>query len=103
MEPTIAITAPTERSTPPVAITSVIPIAASATGAARFSTSMRLPNSFPSRTASVRKPGAKIQLNSMSSASASSGNASLLSARVAPRNDARRVASRLSSVASTAA
>jgi len=40
--------APTERSIPPVAITSVMPIASSATGAARFKISIGLPNSRPS-------------------------------------------------------
>ena len=39
----IAITAPTERSTPPVAITNVIPIATSMSGAPLLKMSMRLP------------------------------------------------------------
>ena len=46
--PAMAITAPTERSMPPVAITSVIPIANSATGAARLRISIGLPNRRPS-------------------------------------------------------
>ena len=45
--PAIAMTAPTERSIPLVAITSVMPMAMSATGAPRFSTSIRLPYSLP--------------------------------------------------------
>ena len=43
MEPAIAITAPTDKSTPPVAMTSVIPSDKSMTGAARFKMSTRLP------------------------------------------------------------
>ena len=39
----IAMTAPTDRSTPPVAITSVIPSARSMTGAPLRGMSMRLP------------------------------------------------------------
>ena len=46
--PAIAITAPTDRSMPPVAITSVMPIASSATGAARLRISIGLPNRRPS-------------------------------------------------------
>ena len=41
--PQMAMTAPMERSMPRVAITSVMPMASSATGAPRTSTSMRLP------------------------------------------------------------
>ena len=41
--PVIAMTAPTDRSMPRVAITSVMPIASSATGATRTPTSIRLP------------------------------------------------------------
>ena len=44
----MAITAPTERSTPPVAITIVIPIATSANGAPLLRTSMRFPYKWPS-------------------------------------------------------
>jgi hypothetical protein len=39
----MAITAPTERSTPPVAITSVIPIANNINGTALFKTSIGFP------------------------------------------------------------
>ena len=46
--PAIAITAPTDRSMPPVAITSVMPMASSATGAARLRISIGLPNRRPS-------------------------------------------------------
>src|SRR5579859_70878 len=48
MAPEIAMTAPTERSMPPVAITSTMPSESSATGAPRLKTSTRLPNSRPS-------------------------------------------------------
>ena len=48
MAPDIAITAPTDRSMPRVAMTSTMPSASSATGAPRFRTSIRLPNSRPS-------------------------------------------------------
>ncbi len=48
MAPEIAITAPTERSMPRVAITSTMPSDSSATGAPRLKTSIRLPNSRPS-------------------------------------------------------
>lgn len=44
----MAMTAPTDRSMPPVAITSVMPIASSATGAARLRISIGLPNRRPS-------------------------------------------------------
>src|SRR3954470_10029921 len=77
-EPAIAMTAPTERSTPPVAITSVIPSAASAAGAPRFTTSTRLPYNRPSRTVSERNPEVNNPLNSSSAASASTGQAVLL-------------------------
>src|SRR5438132_688 len=48
MAPAIAITAPTDRSMPRVAITSTMPSDSSATGVPRLSTSIRLPNSRPS-------------------------------------------------------
>ena len=48
MAPAIAITAPTDRSMPRVAITSTMPSDNSATGAPRLNTSTRLPNSRPS-------------------------------------------------------
>jgi hypothetical protein len=41
--PLMAITAPTDRSTPPVAITSVMPSASNMTGAARLKISTTLP------------------------------------------------------------
>ena len=56
--PAMAITAPTERSIPPVAMTSVIPMASSATGAARFRMSIGLPNRRPSCTIIWKKCGA---------------------------------------------
>ena len=56
--PAIAITAPTDRSIPPVAITSVMPIASSATGAARLRISMGLPNRRPSWRTIWKKCGA---------------------------------------------
>jgi len=46
--PAIAMTAPTDRSMPRVAITSTMPSDSSATGAPRLKTSTRLPNSRPS-------------------------------------------------------
>ncbi len=56
--PAMAMMAPTERSIPPVAITSVMPIASSATGAARLRMSMGLPNSRPSCRTIWKKCGA---------------------------------------------
>ncbi|EIT52133.1 hypothetical protein YPPY102_4416 [Yersinia pestis PY-102] len=46
--PAIAMTAPTDKSMPPVAMTNVIPSANKATGAPRFKISIILPNSRPS-------------------------------------------------------
>ena len=43
MAPEIAATAPTERSIPPVAITSVMPSATSISGAPKLRMSIRLP------------------------------------------------------------
>ncbi len=60
--PEMAMTAPTERSTPLVAITAVIPMARIATGAPRFSTSIRLPNRRPSCQVTLKKPGKSSQL-----------------------------------------
>ena len=54
----MAITAPTERSTPPVAITRVMPMATSASGAPSFSTSIRFPYRWPSRMPILKKLGA---------------------------------------------
>ena len=68
--PATAITAPTERSMPLVAITGVMPIARMATGAPRFSTSIRLPNSRPSCRLMSKKPGNNSQLSSRIAASA---------------------------------
>ena len=48
-EPEIAATAPTERSMPRVAMTSVIPSATSTTGAARRRMSTGAPYRLPSR------------------------------------------------------
>ena len=66
--PAMAMTAPTERSTPLVAITIVMPIARMATGAPRLSTSMRLPNSRPSCRRMLKKPSKAIQLKKRISA-----------------------------------
>src|SRR5690606_23530709 len=72
--PAIAITAPTERSIPPVAITSVIPIASSATGAARFKISIGLPNRRPSCTIIWKKCGAtRLSTSSTSNSAAICG------------------------------
>ena len=69
----IATTAPTEMSRPRAAITSVMPAATSASGAARLRMSMRLPYRCPSRHSSARKPGFTTALSTMSSASVTQG------------------------------
>ena len=58
------MTAPTDRSTPLVAMTTVMPMARIATGAPRFSTSIRLPKKRPSCQVTVKKPGKSSQLTS---------------------------------------
>ena len=68
--PQIAITAPTDRSTPLVAITAVIPMARMATGAPRFSTSIRLPNKRPSCHVTEKNPGNSSQFTNRTAASA---------------------------------
>jgi hypothetical protein len=55
--PAIAPTAPTDRSMPRVAITSVMAIAMIIVGAPLRAMSTRLPNRWPSRTVTERKPG----------------------------------------------
>jgi hypothetical protein len=77
----MAATAPTERSTPPVAITAVMPIAISISGDPRLRMSTRLPKRWPSLISSRKKLGVKKKLKSMTSASATSGQK-----RPLPRN-----------------
>ena len=55
--PQIAMMVPTERSMPRVAMTSVIPVASSATGAARLATSISGPTRRPSWNEIVRNAG----------------------------------------------
>ena len=59
MAPAMATTAPTEMSIPPVAITSVMPVAMIMTGAAFFTMSTRLPNRWPSFNSRWKNPGVK--------------------------------------------
>jgi hypothetical protein len=68
--PEIAMTAPTDRSTPLVAMTMVMPIARIATGPPRFKTSIRLPKKRPSCHVTVKNPGNRIRLTSKTAASA---------------------------------
>jgi hypothetical protein len=77
----MAATAPTERSTPPVAITAVMPIAISISGDPRLRMSTRLPKRWPSLISSRKKLGVKKKLKSMTSASATSGQKRLLPRR----------------------
>jgi hypothetical protein len=74
----IAATAPTERSTPAVAITAVRPIAISISGAPRLSTSTRLPKRWPSLISRRKKLGVKSRLKPITSASATNGQKRLL-------------------------
>ncbi len=78
-EAEIAITTPTERSTPPVAITSVMPIANSITVDALRIISIRLPYRLPSRVWTLKKPGMKIRSKSKIKDRVSKGKKSLLS------------------------
>lgn len=55
--PQIAMIAPTERSMPRVAMTSVMPMASSATGAPRFRMSIGLPNRRPLAISTEKKLG----------------------------------------------
>ena len=74
----MAITAPTERSMPPVAKTRVMPMERSITGAPRLMMSIRLPNSLPSLISRLMNPGVKRILNSRISPRATRGHNSLL-------------------------
>ncbi len=78
-EAAIAITAPTERSTPPVAMTSVIPSASRHTVDPLRRMSIRVPYRLPSRVSSRNTRGTKIRSNSRMIASATSGKNSRLS------------------------
>jgi hypothetical protein len=69
----MATTAPTEMSMPRVAITSVMPSATIASGAARFRMSITLPYKWPSRQCSCQKPGLKLALTASISTSVTSG------------------------------
>ncbi len=71
--PLMATTAPTEMSIPRVAITSVMPSAASISGAARLTMSITLPYKWPSLTCSWKKPGTSNRSTSNNSTSAASG------------------------------
>ena len=69
----MATTAPTERSTPPVAITRVIPSATNIKGAELLKTSIRFPYKWPSSIPSLKNPGEKIASKMKIKASATSG------------------------------
>src|SRR5471032_2505069 len=71
--PLIATTAPTEMSMPRVAITSVMPRAASTSGAARLAMSIKLPYRWPSLISRWKKPGTSNRSTSSSKTSAASG------------------------------
>ena len=58
----MAMTAPTDRSTPPVAITSVMPMASSMIVEPLRRMSMRLPNRWPSTVSSPKNPGTARQV-----------------------------------------
>ena len=71
--PEIAATAPTERSMPRVAMTSVMPTAMISVGAPLRRMSIRLPNRCPSRTETVKKPGNAMRLIAKSTSSITIG------------------------------
>ena len=69
----MAMTAPTEMSSPRTAMTSVMPSDTTMSGAARFRMSIRFPNRWPSCQEIARNPGWKIADTRMSSASVNAG------------------------------
>ena len=74
--PLTATTAPTERSMPREAITSVMPRATSMVGAPLRRMSIRLPKRWPSWTRMLRKLGVRTTLTASSATSASAGHSS---------------------------
>ncbi len=82
--PEIAATAPTDRSIPRVAMTSVIPSATSSTGAPLRRMSIRLPYRWPSWIRTDRNDGVTTEFSASSSTSASVG-----------QNSGRRTSSRI--------
>ena len=75
----IAMTAPTERSTPPVAITSVMPMARITVGDPFRRMSMTLPKRWPSFSSSLKKPGMANRSNAKIISNAAIGRKSMLS------------------------
>ena len=75
----IAMIAPTDRSTPPVAITSVMPMASSMIVDPLRRMSTRFPNRWPSTVSSAKKPGTAIRSKRRIMPRAMSGNRTLLS------------------------
>ncbi|OQA22032.1 MAG: hypothetical protein BWY63_01015 [Chloroflexi bacterium ADurb.Bin360] len=71
--------APTDKSTPPVAITNVMPIASKETVEALRTISIRLPYRLPSRVEILKKPGTAIKSKSRIAPRAIRGKKSLLS------------------------
>ncbi len=97
----IAMTAPTDRSTPPVAMTRVIPIASTTVGALLRRMSTRLPYRWPSLTSRPKNPGTKIRSNSRMTPRAMIGTSSRLP-RSPPTSTAGRRAVTLASPRSRA-
>ncbi len=62
--PAMAITAPTDRSMPPVAMTSVMPSATRISGVPKMRMEMRLPYRCPLRMLTAKKFGVNGRLNS---------------------------------------
>mgnify|MGYP001480635201 CR=1 FL=1 len=79
--PLMAITAPTDRSMPLVAMTSVMPIDSSTTGAPRIKITIKLPNIRPSTTSMLKKSGAIRRLPSKMSSRAKIGQKARLRVR----------------------